>query len=91
MKWTRIRLLLAIVVAALLVGAVAGGLYFELGQGPEPGTLATVEDDPEVTVERTDPGYLVRSGPVTESTTGGVLYPGARVEPASYVPTAAEI
>lgn len=91
MKWTRIRLLVAVVVGVLLVGAVAGGLYFELGQGPEPEALAAVEDDPDVAVERTGAGYLVRSGPVTGSTTGIVLYPGARVEPASYVPTAADI
>lgn len=91
MRWTRTRIGLAIVAGLLVVAVAGGGLYFELGQGPDEAALSSVEADPQVTVERTDAGVLVRSGSVSESTTGIVLYPGGRIEPESYVPTAAEL
>lgn len=89
--WTRRRLVLAVFLTITIVSVAAGALYFERGQGPDESALATVDDDPTVTVERTDLGHTVRTDPITNSTVGIVLYPGGRVEPASYVPTAAAI
>ena len=81
-----VALLLA--VGVLLAGGA--GVYFAIGAGPDEAALTAVEADPDVTVERLDGATAVRSGPVTAETTGLVYYPGARVNPESYVPTAAE-
>lgn len=82
-----------VVVLLLAVGVVVTGgvgVYFAIGAGPDDAALAEVEADPDVSVERLDGATAVRSGPVTAETIGLVYYPGARVDPESYVPTAAE-
>ncbi|WP_418286811.1 alpha/beta fold hydrolase [Halorubrum sp. DTA46] len=85
--------MIAAVAVLLTVVLITGGTaaYFAVGAGPDAAALAAVEDDPDVTVERFDDRTVVRSGPVTEETVGLAYYPGARVNPESYVPTAAAI
>ncbi|WP_119822014.1 alpha/beta hydrolase [Halalkaliarchaeum desulfuricum] len=91
MTWTRRSIAIALVGGVIVLAVAAGGLYLELGQGPDPAALSAVEDDPDVTVTHTVGGHLVHSGPVSSDTTGIVLYPGGLVDPESYVPTAAAI
>jgi len=83
----------AVAVLALAVAVVAtgAGLYFAVGSGPDEAAVDAVESSPAVTVERLDGLTVVRSGPVTAETRGLIYYPGARVNPESYVPTAAEV
>ena len=89
------RRTVGIVIAAVaLVGAavaVGAGLYFAVGAGPDEAAVAAVHASSAVTVERLDGLTVVRSGPVTAETRGLVYYPGGRVTPESYVPTAAEV
>jgi hypothetical protein len=88
------RRTIGIVVAAfaLVVALVAGsaGLYFAVGAGPDEAAVAAAESSSTVTIERLDGLTVVRTGPVTAETRGLIYYPGARVNPESYVPTAAE-
>ena len=81
----------AVAVLALAVAVVATGvgLYFAVGAGPDEAAVDAAESSPAVTVERLDGLTVVRSGPVTAETRGLIYYPGARVNPESYVPTAA--
>ncbi|WP_435075791.1 alpha/beta hydrolase [Halorubrum sp. HHNYT27] len=78
----------ALVVAVVAIGA---GLYFATGLGPDEAAVAAVDASSTVTVDRLDGLTVVRSGPVTAETRGLVYYPGGRVTPESYVPTAAEV
>ncbi len=80
----------ALLLAVGVLVAAGVGVYFAIGSGPDEAALAEVEADPDVSVERLDGTTAVRSGPVTAETTGLVYYPGARVNPESYVPSAAE-
>ncbi|MFO8114195.1 MAG: alpha/beta hydrolase [Halorubrum sp.] len=82
---------IAVAVLALAVAVVATGvgLYFAVGAGPDEAAVDAVESSPAVTVERVDGLTVVRSGSVTAETRGLIYYPGARVNPESYVPTAA--
>ncbi|ATW88452.1 alpha/beta hydrolase family protein [Halohasta litchfieldiae] len=67
-----------IVLAALTVG------YFGSPYHGSSESIATVEDDQRVTVDRTDEGYVLQ--PVgTTPETGVVFYPGGRVHPDAYV------
>ena len=91
MPWTRRSIAIALVGGVVVLAVAGGGLYLELGQGPDRAALSAVEDDPDVTVTHTVGGHLVHSGPVSSDTTGIVLYPGGLVTPESYLPTAAEI
>ncbi|OYR41920.1 alpha/beta hydrolase [Halorubrum sp. Hd13] len=87
------RRTVAVAVAVIALGAAVlatgAGLYFAVGAGPEEAAVNAVESSSAVTVERLDGLTVVRSGPVTAETVGLAYYPGARVNPESYVPTAA--
>jgi len=89
--WTRRSIAIAVVGGVIVLAVAGGGLYLELGTGPDRAALSAVQDDPNVTVTHTVGGHLVHSGTVSADTTGIVLYPGGLVDPESYVPTAAEI
>ncbi|UWG50580.1 Alpha/beta hydrolase family enzyme [Halalkaliarchaeum sp. AArc-CO] len=91
MTWTRRSIAIALVGGVVVLAIAGGGLYLELGQGPDRAALSAVQDDPNVIVTHTVGGHLVHSGTVSNDTTGIVLYPGGLVTPESYVPTAAEI
>jgi hypothetical protein len=78
-----------VLVLAAAVLAAGAGLYFAIGAGPDEAAVNAVESSSAVTVERLDGLTVVRSGPVTAETRGLIYYPGARVNPESYVPTAA--
>ena len=101
-NWTRGRLLVTTLFVVLVLGLVVVGSvsYFAIGLGPETDALAAVEADDRITVAWSDAGYVVYAEHTTasgtadrfiEGTDGFVLYPGARVAPESYVPTAAAI
>lgn len=91
MDVTRRRIALT-AAGGLVVLGVGGGVVFERrGYDPDPAALDRVDADDRISVDERAVGYAVRSGPITESTTGLVLYPGGRVDPESYVPTAAEL
>lgn len=67
-----------IVVAALTVGYVGTPYH-----GPAE-SIAAVEDDPRVTVDRTSEGYVLQPADTTPEA-GVVFYPGGRVHPDAYV------
>lgn len=87
-RWTIVAVAVLLAVVLITGGAAA---YFAVGAGPDAAALAAVDSDPDITVERGDDWTVVRSGPITEETVGLVYYPGARVNPESYAPTAAAI
>ena len=77
------RLLLAIVAAVLLLGAVAGYLWLNDLADPMPEAEAALRSSEGVTVE-TD-GWLTFS-PADPSSTGVIFYPGGRVSAEAYAP-----
>jgi dienelactone hydrolase len=82
-RWAWLLLLLAL----LTVGGFALWAYTPLGPMPE--ALAALESTAQVRVE-TEPWFIFR--PVGgDPDTGLVLYPGGRVDPRSYAPTAQAI
>lgn len=91
MEWSRRRIAAVLVLAVVLVVGAGAVVFLSGGYDADQEAVATATADDRVTVEETEVGYTVRSGPVTDDTTGLVLYPGARVDAESYVPTAASI
>lgn len=87
----RWKLILVVVLGVVLLGALAGVAYLSFPAGPDAEQLSTVEADERVVVEEYDGGYVVHDGDVTADTTGIVFYPGARVDPKSYVWTFAPL
>jgi hypothetical protein len=85
-KWWWLLLLLLL----LPVLAVAGFVIWA-GTGPEPmpQALAALQSDDAVQVE-TEPWFIFRPA-AGEPSTGLVLYPGGRVDPRAYAPTARAI
>lgn len=84
--WTKI--LLAIVVVLLL--AVAAFVIWAMTPlGPMPEALAALESDAAVQVT-TEPWYTFQPTQAA-TTTGLIIYPGGRVDPRSYAPTARAI
>lgn len=67
-----------IVLAALTVG------YFGTPYHGTPESIAAVEDDQRVTVDRTNEGYVLQPAATTPEA-GVVFYPGGRVHPDAYV------
>lgn len=84
---------IAVWLVVLVCAAAAGGLLavdaYSYDVTPE--QMAAVEADNDVVVEPYGDGYTIASGPVTEDTTGIVYYPGALVDPESYIPTLAPL
>ncbi|NYF12864.1 hypothetical protein HDC34_001158 [Pseudoclavibacter sp. JAI123] len=73
------------IIAGVFVAAIAAFLIWaNVGvMAAEPEPLASVTDDPAITIAEVD-GSLVLSPTETASTTGLVFIPGAKVEPAAY-------
>jgi len=90
MEWTRRRIVLVVAAVVLSIAGIWIGLYLT-EYDADSDAVAAVKADDGVTVNDTGDGYVVHGDPITANTTGLVLYPGARVEARSYVPTAAEI
>ncbi|WP_254768770.1 alpha/beta fold hydrolase [Salinilacihabitans rarus] len=87
------RRTVALVLVALLVVAAALGAAVFLGTTyrADPAALDRLDAREDVTVERVDDDVIVRGGEVTDETVGLVFYPGARVRPAAYAPTLADL
>jgi hypothetical protein len=84
--WTKILLAVAVV---LLLAVAAFVVWAMTPLGPMPEALAALESDAAVQVT-TDPWYtFVPTG--ERSSTGLIIYPGGRVDPRSYAPTARAI
>jgi len=80
------------VVALLLLAGVAFYLYFGvLAHHAPPAVSEEVRADPGVTVEERYGGYVVRDADLEPERLGIVFYPGARVAPDAYLPSAAAI
>lgn len=71
-------------VALLLVVLTLVLVYFTLPYQGTAESIAAVEDDPQVTVEQTDIGYVIEPAERTPAA-GVVFYPGGRVDPNAYV------
>lgn len=85
MNGERIAVWLVVIVCAAAAGGLLAADAYSYDANPEQVAAAEAGDD--VVVERHDRGYTIASGPVTENTTGIVYYPGALVDPESYIPT----
>jgi hypothetical protein len=78
--------------ALVLVGGVAFYVYFGvLGLGAPAEVQQSVRADPNVTVERAYGGYVVGDADAETERLGVVFYPGGRVAPDAYLPSAARI
>ncbi|MFC7228766.1 alpha/beta hydrolase [Salinirubellus salinus] len=79
-------------VAILVLAGVAFSVYFGvLGLQAPPGVEEAVRADPNVTVETAYGGYVVHDADPGAETLGIVFYPGGRVAPDAYLPSAAAI
>jgi hypothetical protein len=76
------RLFVWLGVAVIVATATTVG-YFGTPYHGTPESIAAVEDDPRVSVDRTDGGYVLQ--PAAEPEAGVVFYPGGRVDPDAYV------
>jgi pimeloyl-ACP methyl ester carboxylesterase len=84
--WKKVLLAIAVV---LLLAAAAFVVWAMTPLGPMPEALAALESDAAVQVT-TDPWYTFQpTGPAQN--TGLIIYPGGRVDPRSYAPTARAI
>jgi dienelactone hydrolase len=84
MKW--IKRLWWVLPALLILAGVAFFLWASAAATPMPEALAALQSDASVQVE-TDPWLLFQ--PVdSDPTVGLILYPGGRVDPRAYAPTA---
>ncbi|MGC9399477.1 MAG: alpha/beta hydrolase [Anaerolineae bacterium] len=79
---------LLILIVLLLAGAGGFVIWGSTPLGPMPEALAALEPGPEVTVT-TDRWITFEPGEA--ATTGLILYPGGRVDPRAYAPTARAI
>jgi len=70
--------------AALIVATAITVGYLGTPYHGTPESIAAVEDDPRVSVDRTDDGYVLQPAG-TEPEAGVVFYPGGRVDPDAYV------
>lgn len=77
------RLVVWIVVALIVIAALAVG-YLGTPYHGSPESIAAVEDDEQVTVDRTADGYVLQPADTTPAA-GIVFYPGGRVDPDAYV------
>jgi dienelactone hydrolase len=84
MKW--IKRLWWVLPALLILAGVTFFLWASAAATPMPEALAALESDASVQVE-TDP-WLVFQPAGAEPTVGLILYPGGRVDPRGYAPTA---
>jgi len=89
----RVLALLGVAVLALvLVGGVGFYVYFGVfGLHAPADVQQSVRADPNVTVESGYGGYVVRDADPEVERLGVVFYPGGRVAPDAYLPSAAEI
>ena len=89
----RVLAFLGVAVLALVVAAAVGFyVYFGLLAHHAPAEVQqSVRADPNVTVESGYGGYVVRDADPGPERLGVVFYPGGRVAPDAYLPTAAEI
>jgi len=79
-----------VVLAILLIAAGGVGVYLSIPQRGPTSSVQSVEDDPRISVASED-GVHVLSPAETNSTTGFVFYPGARVAPDAYYRTLAPL
>ncbi|MFN2165933.1 MAG: alpha/beta hydrolase [Anaerolineae bacterium] len=82
-KWAKLGIVIVVLVAAALAGFA---IWAYTPPAPMPEALAALESDASVQVQ-TEPWLVFE--PVGEARdTGFVIYPGGRVDPRSYAPTA---
>ncbi|USZ68154.1 alpha/beta hydrolase [Halorussus salilacus] len=73
----------AVALAVLLIAVSGVAVYFSFPQQGHTSSVRSVQDDPRISVSSAD-GVGVLSPTETNSTTGLVFYPGARVAPDAY-------
>jgi dienelactone hydrolase len=83
------KIILILLVAAILLGVAGFTVWAYTPLGPMPEALAALESGDQMQVE-TDP-WITFTPQNKEVTTGFILYPGGRVDPRSYAPTARAI
>jgi hypothetical protein len=85
-----VRIALAVIAAAVLLGVVAFVAWGLTPLGPADEGLAAMESDANVTVR--DEGEFIAFAPAAQApVTGFILYPGGHVDHRSYAPVAREI
>lgn len=73
--WVGVALLVAVALAVITLGTPYHGT---------PESIAAVEDDPRVSIDQADGGYVLQPADATPEA-GVVFYPGGRVHPDAYV------
>ena len=89
-RWRRILVAVLAVLAVALVGLFAVGAWYVQPQPLLPEATAALASTPEVTFAD-EPGWLSFTPTADARSTGLVVYPGGKVEPAGYAPTAQAI
>jgi len=89
-RWRRIVLAIAAVLAVALVAMLAVGTWYVQPQPLLPEATAALASTSEVTFAD-ESGWLSFTPTSAASRTGLIVYPGAKVEPAGYAPTAQAI
>lgn len=83
------RIFLALI-GVLIVGALAGFVIWgETPAQPMPEALTALESDAQVTI--TIGEWLVFQPTASQPVTGFIIYPGGRVDPRAYAPTARQV
>jgi hypothetical protein len=89
-RWRRVVLAVAAILAVALVAMLAVGTWYVQPQPLLPEATAALASTSEVTFAD-EPGWLSFTPTSAASRTGLIVYPGAKVEPAGYAPTAQAI
>ena len=87
----RLRTLLLALVAVLILAVAGAAVYFAIPQRELPEAQAALASTAEVSFGREDGRLVFRPASGAGPTTGLILYPGGKVSPSSYAPTAAAI
>jgi len=84
------RLFVWLVALVVVATAVVVG-YAGTPLGADAGSVDAVRDDPDLAVAERDAGYVLRDADPDGDRAALVFYPGARVEPAAYLPALAGV
>jgi S-formylglutathione hydrolase FrmB len=82
----RSKIIIAVVLVAIIVSIAAFTIWAYTPLGPMPEALSAMQSDSKVTV--TTQSWIVFTPTSGQKSVGFIIYPGARVDPRSYVPAA---
>jgi hypothetical protein len=88
-RWRALGKRLVVWLVAAAVVAAAAALVYAAPLPTDEGRVDAVDEDPALAVEERDGGYVLADADPDGERVGLVFYPGARVDPAAYLPALA--